>query len=145
MKLYIFINILHHFLPKGLLDFHTYLEGSRTAVEEHMIEGALYGSDNQGNVRLHFTVSPEHLELFVRKTTLAAQVLEPKFGVTYYITFSEQKPSTDTIAVDPENNPFRLSDNSLLFRPAGHGALINNLNETEGDIVFIKNIDINSQ
>ncbi|MEI6677992.1 MAG: DUF4301 family protein [Mariniphaga sp.] len=129
------------FLPKGLLDFHTYLEGSRTAVEEHMIEGALYGSDNQGNVKLHFTVSPEHLELFVSKTTLAAQVLEPKFGVTYYITFSEQKPSTDTIAVDPENNPFRLSDNSLLFRPAGHGALINNLNETEGDIVFIKNID----
>lgn len=129
------------FLPKGLLDFHAYLEGPRTAVEEHMIEGALYGSDNQGNVRLHFTVSPEHLELFVSKTTLAAQVLEPKFGVTYYITFSEQKSSTDTIAVDPENNPFRLSDNSLLFRPAGHGALINNLNETEGDIIFIKNID----
>jgi hypothetical protein len=129
------------FLPKGLLDFHLYLEGSRTPVEEHMIEGALYGADRQGNVKLHFTVSPEHLELFKSKIAQASPALETKFGVKYQITFSEQKPFTDTIAVDPENNPFRLSDGSLLFRPAGHGALLDNLNEIDGDILFVKNID----
>ena len=129
------------FLPKGLLDFHFYMEGSRTPVEEHMIEGALYGSDSQGNVKLHFTVSPEHLSLFTQKITQAAPQLEIKFGVKYNITFSEQKPFTDTIAVDPENNPFRLSDGNLFFRPAGHGALLDNLNEIEADILFVKNID----
>jgi hypothetical protein len=79
--------------------------------------------------------------LFLLKTNQAAQLLELKFGVKYNITFSEQKPSTDTIAVDPDNNPFRLSDGSLFFRPAGHGALLDNLNEVEADIIFIKNID----
>ncbi len=129
------------FLPKGLLDFHLYPEGTRTPVEEHMIEGALYGSDNQGNVKLHFTVSPEHLDLFSGKIAQAAPALEIKYGVKYEITFSEQKPFTDTIAVDPDNNPFRLSDGSLFFRPAGHGALLDNLNEIDGDILFVKNID----
>jgi len=129
------------FLPKGLLDFHLYNKDPRTPVEEHMIEGALYGADNQGNVRLHFTVSDEHLDFFKSKTTQAAQLFEPKFGVKYDITYSEQKPSTDTIAVDPDNNPFRLNDGKLFFRPAGHGALLDNLNEVNGDIIFIKNID----
>lgn len=129
------------FLPKGLLDFHLYLEGSRTPVEEHMIEGALYGADSQGKVKLHFTVSPEHLVLFEHKIAQAAPSLETKFGVKYHIGFSEQKPFTDTIAVDPDNNPFRLSDGSLFFRPAGHGALLDNLNEIDGDILFVKNID----
>jgi hypothetical protein len=129
------------FLPKGLIDFHLYNDGTRTPVEEHMIEGALYGADSQGNVKLHFTVSPEHFDFFVNKTTQAAQAFEPKFGVKYRITFSEQKPSTDTIAVDPDNNPFRLSDGSLFFRPAGHGALLDNLNEIDADILFVKNID----
>ncbi len=129
------------FLPKGLIDFHLYSDGVRTSVEEHMVEGALYGADNRGNVKLHFTVSPEHLGFFIKKTSQAAQHFEPKYGVKYDITFSEQKPSTDTIAVDPENEPFRLSDGSLFFRPAGHGALLDNLNELNGDILFIKNID----
>lgn len=129
------------FLPKGLIDFHLYIDGSRTPIEEHMIEGALYGADSRGNVKLHFTVSPEHLDLFEKKITQVALLLEQKFGVKYYITFSEQKPSTDTIAVDPENNPFRLSDDSLFFRPAGHGALLDNLNGIDGDIIFVKNID----
>ncbi len=129
------------FLPKGLLDFHQYMEGPRSPVEEHMIEGALYGSDNQGNVMLHFTVSPEHLDPFTKKIAEAAPALEIKYGVKYNISFSEQKPFTDTIAVDPDNNPFRLSDGSLFFRPAGHGALLDNLNEIDGDILFVKNID----
>ena len=129
------------FLPKGLLDFHNYLEGSRTPVEEHMIEGALYGADSRGNVKLHFTVSPEHLSLFTEKIARTAPSLEIKFGVKYDISFSEQKPFTDTIAVDPDNSPFRLNDGRLLFRPAGHGALLANLNEIDGDILFVKNID----
>ena len=129
------------FLPKGLLDFHQYLEGPRTPVEEHLIEGALYSADNHGNVKLHFTVSPEHLNLFTQKIAQAAPQLEIKFGVKYDISFSEQKPFTDTIAVDPDNNPFRLADGKLFFRPAGHGALLDNLNEIEGDILFVKNID----
>ena len=129
------------FLPKGLLDFHLYNKDPRTPVEEHMIEGALYGADNQGNVKLYFTVSPEHLDFFIKKTLQVAQLFEPKFGVKYDITFSVQRPSTDTIAVDPENNPFRLTDGTLFFRPAGHGALLDNLNEINGDILFVKNID----
>lgn len=129
------------FLPKGLLDFHLYNKDPRTSVEEHMIEGALYGADSQGNVKLHFTVSPEHLDFFVKKTTQATQLFEPKFGVKYDINFSVQKPSTDTIAVDPVNNPFRLADGTLFFRPAGHGALLDNLNEIDADILFVKNID----
>ena len=129
------------FLPKGLLKFHQYPEGSRTPVEEHMIEGALYGSNSKGEVKLHFTVSPEHREYFMQKTAAAAKVYESKFGVKYDISFSEQKASTDTIAVDPDNNPFRKADGSLLFRPGGHGALLDNLNDIKGDIIFIKNID----
>lgn len=129
------------FLPKGLLKFHQYPEGPRTPVEEHMIEGALYCANLKREVKLHFTVSDEHLEYFIQKTTEAAKVYEPVFNVKYDIHFSEQKASTDTIAVDPDNNPFRLSDGSLLFRPGGHGALLDNLNDIEGDIIFIKNID----
>lgn len=129
------------FLPKGLLDFHLYPEGPRTPVEEHMIEGALYGVDSQGNVNLHFTVSAEHLNLFTQKIAQTAIGLEIKYGVKFDVSFSEQKPFTDTIAVDLENNPFRLSDGSLFFRPAGHGALLDNLNEINSDILFVKNID----
>jgi len=129
------------FLPKGLIDFHLYNKVPRTPVEEHMIEGALLGADYRGHVMLHFTVSPEHLDLFIKKTRQAAQILEPKYGVKYDISFSEQKSSTDTIAVDEENNPFRLDDGTLFFRPAGHGALLDNLNEISGDILFLQNID----
>ena len=129
------------FFPKGLLKFHKYPEGSRTPVEEHMIEGALYGANSKEEVKMHFTVSPEHLEYFKQKTSEAAGVSGSKYGVKYEIHFSEQKPSTDTIAVDLDNNPFHSSDGSILFRPGGHGALLDNLNETDADIIFIKNID----
>lgn len=128
-------------LPKGLLKFHRYPDGPRTPVEEHMIEGALYCADSKREVNLHFTVSHEHLEYFKQKASQAEKVYEAQYGVRFKIEFSEQKPSTDTIAVDPDNNPFRLSDGSLLFRPAGHGALLDNLNGIESDVIFIKNID----
>ena len=126
--------------PKGLVTFHTYPEGARKAVEEHLVEGASYASSN-GVARIHFTVSPEHMEGF--RTLLAEKVpvYEKRFGIRYDISFSVQKPATDTIAVNPDNTPFRQDDGRLLFRPAGHGALIENLNEIDADIIFIKNID----
>ena len=126
--------------PKGLVTFHAYPEGARKAVEEHLVEGAAYASSN-GVARIHFTVSPEHMEGF--KTLLAEKVplYEKRFGIRYDISFSVQKPATDTIAVNPDNTPFRQDDGRLLFRPAGHGALIENLNEIDADVIFIKNID----
>ena len=127
-------------LPKGLLKFHRYDEGSRTPVEEHLVEGALYAASRSGKVNVHFTVSPEHRALFQALVEEKAAVYAKKYGVDYDITFSEQKPSTDTIAADMENKPFR-SDGKLLFRPGGHGALIENLNDLDADIIFIKNID----
>ncbi len=126
--------------PKGLVTFHAYPEGARKAVEEHLVEGAAYAS-SQGVVWIHFTVSPEHIEGFKILLEEKVPVYEQRFGVHYDISFSVQKPSTDTIAVNPDNTPFRQDDGSLLFRPAGHGALIENLSDIDADIVFIKNID----
>lgn len=127
-------------LPKGLLLFHNYEDGPRTPVEEHLVEGALYASTN-GVVNLHFTVSPEHRTLFETLVKNKTPQYEELFGAKYNITFSEQKASTDTIAATADNEPFRTSDGKLLFRPGGHGALIENLNDLDADIVFIKNID----
>jgi len=127
-------------LPKGLLEFHKYGDLTRTPAEEHLVEGAKYANAG-GKVNLHFTVSPEHRSKF---TTLIDAVLadyEAKYGLKYDISFSEQKPSTDTIAVNLDNTPFRMAGGDLLFRPAGHGALLENLNDQDADIVFIKNID----
>jgi hypothetical protein len=127
-------------LPKGLLKFHQYENDSRTALEEHLVEGANY-ANNEGTVKLHFTVSPEHLSRFLKLLNNAVPVFEEKFNVKYDISFSEQRRSTDTIAVNMDNTPFREKDGSLLFRPAGHGALLANLNDITADIIFIKNID----
>jgi hypothetical protein len=127
-------------LPKGLLLFHKYAEGPRTPMEEHLVEGALYAASN-GEAHVHFTVSHEHMELFKAKVAEKADSFAQKYGIKYDITFSEQKPSTDTVAANPDNTPFRNSDGSLLFRPGGHGALIENLNEIDADVIFIKNID----
>ena len=128
-------------LPKGLLLFHTYADGPRTPLEEHLVEGALYAAGNDGIVHLHFTVSPEHRELFAKLVDAKKADYEKAFGVKYNISFSEQKASTDTVAATADNEPFRTDDGQLLFRPGGHGALIENLNEIDGDVVFIKNID----
>ena len=147
-------------LPKGLLKFHRYVDGPRTPVEEHLVEGAAYANSN-GTVRIHFTVSPEHRERFETLIEHEKADYEAWLGVTFDVSFSEQKKSTDTISVDMTNAPFRNADRdggdagtapadrterasrpeSLLFRPAGHGALIENLNDINADLVFIKNID----
>jgi len=128
-------------LPKGLLKFHKYSDGERTPFEEHLAEGAAYAKDNQNISRLHFTVSPEHREVFQQLLQEVKEKYEEMLGVTFEVSFSLQKPSTDTIAVDLANEPFREPDGTLLFRPAGHGALIENLNDLDADIIFIKNID----
>ena len=129
-------------LPKGLLLFHLYEDSSvRTPLEEHLVEGALYAQDANKNVHVHFTVSPEHRELFKAKVASVVARYEEAFGVKYDITFSEQKASTDTVAADINNELFRDTEGSLVFRPGGHGALIENLNDLDADVVFIKNID----
>ena len=127
-------------LPKGLLHFHQYGKTARTPVEEHLVEGAKYANSN-GKVKLHFTVSPEHRKKFKALIDSILPKYEAKHKVKYSISFSEQKPSTDTIAVNMDNTPFRTGSDDLLFRPAGHGALLENLNEQEADIIFIKNVD----
>lgn len=127
-------------LPKGLLSFHYYEDEVRTPLEEHLVEAVEYASDGK-DAYLHFTVSPEHRSRFDALVTQVVPKLEEKFQVKFHISFSEQKPSTDTVAVDMDNNLFREADGSMLFRPAGHGALLENLNDLEADLIFIKNID----
>ena len=128
-------------LPKGLLKFHSYGDYKRTPVEEHLVEAALYGKNGNENTEVHFTISPEHNELFNTHIEGVIRNYEDNFGLKYKIGFSEQKKSTDTIAVDMDNQPFQDKKGKLVFRPGGHGALIENLNDLDGDIVFIKNID----
>lgn len=133
---YLLENMAYGKLPKGLLLFHKYRDGARTPALEHLAEGALTGATN-----IHFTVSHEHLPLFRQHIAENLQKFEKKYGVKYEISFSEQMPSTDTLAANPDGTPFRTADGKLLFRPGGHGALIENLNQQDADIVFIKNID----
>ena len=112
----------------------------RTPLEEHLVEGALYAAGKSGEANVHFTVSTEHRQLFQQLVDAKVAEYEAKYGIRYHVSFSEQKPSTDTVAADMENKPFR-DKGKLLFRPGGHGALIENLNDLDADVVFIKNID----
>ena len=131
-------------LPKGLLSFHRYPEGPRTPFEEHLVEAAAISCSEDGMCLLHFTVSPEHQDGFERLLDRVRPALEERFDCRFEVTFSTQRHSTDTLAVDPQNRPFRQEDGSLLFRPGGHGSLIDNLRDLgrEGwDIVLLKNID----
>ena len=128
--------------PKGLLKFHRYSERDRrTAFEEHLREAVKYCEGRDGIVRIHLTVSPDHLDGFQTEAARILPLIEREKGVSIDLSFSFQKPETDTIAVNPANEPFRRQDGSLLFRPGGHGALIRNLDALDGDLVFISNID----
>ncbi len=128
-------------LPKGVLLFHSYPDGPRMSIEEHLVEGANYCRDKEHRAGIHFTVSPEHADTFLEEINRIKDKYEEMFDVTYELTFSLQKASTDTIAVDMNNKPLREIDGTLVFRPGGHGALIENLNDRESEIIFIKNID----
>ncbi|MDF0707208.1 DUF4301 family protein [Flagellimonas okinawensis] len=128
------------FFPKGLLPFHKYSSGTATPFEEHLKEAALYAK-TMGRANLHFTVSEQHDAMFADEEALVAPKISERTDTDFTISYSNQKPSTDTIAVDMDNKPFKNSDGSILFRPGGHGALIENLNDQDADIIFIKNID----
>jgi hypothetical protein len=129
------------YLPKGLLKFHNYGTFTRTAFEEHLAEGADYAVSRGNFVKIHLTVSPEFLDAFRDHFRDKKKIYEDLFRIVYNVDFSVQKSSTDTIAVDVNNLPFRNEKGDILFRPGGHGALLENLNEIDCDIIFIKNID----
>jgi hypothetical protein len=146
-KSYRFIKLMlsnEHFdfanKPKGVLDFHKYHKHIATPVEEHLNECAFYASSNSVS-HLHFTVTEHHENLFKAIIDKVKEKVESKSNTKVHITYSYQDQSTDTIAVDMNNQPFRNENNELVFRPGGHGALINNLNELDADVIFIKNID----
>lgn len=128
------------FYPKGLLPFHKYSSGGATPFEEHLKEAALYAKTD-GKANLHFTISEQHDEMFKKEHSKVGPKVSDATDTEFRISYSNQKPSTDTIAVDMENKPFKNNDGSILFRPGGHGALIENLNDQDADVVFIKNID----
>jgi len=128
------------FFPKGLLPFHKYKDHVATAFEEHLFEAALYGSSN-GKADLHFTISEKHKDIFNDEFKRIEEIVERKTNTRFNISFSYQKESTDTIALTLDNKPYLEGDGCILFRPSGHGALIENLNDLETDIIFVKNID----
>ncbi len=128
------------FYPKGLLPFHNYGDHTATPFEEHLKEAAIYAK-NDDTARLHFTISEQHGDMFNQEFSNIKERVSSATQTSFDVSYSYQKPSTDTIAVNMDNEPFRNDDGSVLFRPGGHGALIENLNEQDADIVFIKNID----
>jgi hypothetical protein len=129
-------------LPKGLLSFHRYPPNVvKTAFEEHLVEGALYAKSANNTVHIHFTVSPEHMDDFKALSSKVLPDIEKRFNLNYVINYSVQNPATDTLAVTEQNKPFTDDKGKILFRPGGHGALIENLNQIDTDIIFLKNID----
>ncbi|WP_340077240.1 DUF4301 family protein [Leptobacterium sp. I13] len=126
--------------PKGLLPFHKYNNHIATAFEEHLYEAIKY-CETKSMATLHFTISETHNNLFRKTLDELKRTIAKQTDVSFDVSFSYQKPSTDTIAVTFENEPFRNEEGILFFRPSGHGALIENLNEQDADILFIKNID----
>ncbi|WP_234859305.1 DUF4301 family protein [Aquimarina aquimarini] len=147
-QLYIFVEMMlkekglnYGTFPKGLFPFHKYTDSISTSFEEHLYEAAGYNTNDKGESTLHFTISKDHLDAFKEEFERIKKRVEKKTNTSFRITYSFQKPETDTIAVTEDNEPFRKEDGSLLFRPGGHGALIENLNDLDADIIYIKNID----
>lgn len=128
-------------IPKGLIPFHRYADGVRTAFEEHLVEAAGTVRDADRRCRVHFTVSAEHIHMFRLRAERAVPAYERALSTRFELVFSAQKPSTDTVAGTPSGAPFVDDDGGLVLRPSGHGALLANLAETGGDVVFVKNID----
>lgn len=128
-------------LPKGLIDFHLYNGEARKAVAEHLLEGVQYAMGDDGVVRIHFTISESHKNKFQEYLKPLINKISGQYSCEFEIDYSVQSPVTDTIAVEMDNTPFRLENGSILFRPGGHGALIQNLNQLDADVIFIKNID----
>lgn len=127
--------------PKGVLKFHRYGPETRTSLAEHFVEGQQYMRNEDGSVRIVVTISPEHQPLFEKAVAEIKSEYESRYGVSYDVRFTYQAKETDTVAVDLSNRPFLKDDGSILFRPAGHGALIYNLDALDEELVSIKNID----
>ena len=127
-------------LPKGLIPFHKYTKYATTAFEEQLYEAALYAT-SKTDAYLHFTFSEQHVPFFKQEFEAVKNRVEKKTKTEFHISYSFQKPATNTIAVGPDNKPFRAANGDLVFRPSGHGALLDNLNEVNADLIFIKNID----
>lgn len=127
-------------LPKGLLAFHAEIDGVRTPFVEHQAEAALLCGPG-GNARLHFTVSPDHLALFKAQYAAWQHALEQTYGALIEVSYSVQKPSTDTLALGADGGPLRDADGRLILRPGGHGALLENLENLRGDLLLVRNID----
>jgi hypothetical protein len=128
-------------LPKGLIPFHLYPEGERSAFGEHLVEGAAYLACGDGLCRLDFTVPPGSDPLFLAELAAARALHEERLGVRFEVRLSHQEPSTDTLALAEDGSPFRRPDGQLLLRPGGHGALLGNLERTGHELVLVKNID----
>ncbi len=126
--------------PKGLLPFHQYRQHTSTPLTEHLFAATKYLC-NEGVAHLHFTISPQHQDLFKAKQQEVVKVIEKEANCTFEISYSFQESYTDTISVDTKNRPIRDENGALIFRPGGHGSLIENLNQIDADIIFIKNID----
>lgn len=126
--------------PKGLLPFHKYKEHIASAFEEHLFEASLYASSNN-KAKLHFTISEKHKDKFDEEFARIQKIVEHKTKTNFDISFSYQKESTDTIAVTTQEEIVREYNGQIYFRPSGHGALLENLNEFNADLIFIKNID----
>ena len=127
--------------PKGLVKFHQYASKTNTAFEEHLIEGMKYCKNNKEEINIHFTISEQHTLPIKQHIKNAVKKLEKEHRVKFNIAYSVQDASTNTVAVDLVNNPLKDEDDNIIFRPGGHGALINNINKLDADIIFIKNID----
>lgn len=130
----------YSFFPKGLLPFHKYDDVAITAFQEHLFEATLYAS-SKGLANLHFTVSEQHHKYFSEELARLKKEIEAQTDTTFNVSFSYQKEATETLALTNNGDVGRNPDGSILFRPAGHGALLENLNDLDYDIVFIKNID----
>jgi nicotinamide riboside kinase len=126
--------------PKAVLPFHQYKTHIANPIEEHLHECAYYASSNSVS-NLHFTVSEIHQSQFEECVDAVKTKIEKESGTKIGISYSYQNKSTDSITVDLENKPVRTEDGQLVFRPGGHGALIENLNNLDADVIFIKNID----
>ncbi len=130
----------YSFYPKGAIAFHKYEDRLRTAFEEHIYEASQLVADQFNNVNIHFTISREHEDIFQKSVNKTINDLRNE-GFNIILSYSYQEKSTDTISVTFDNKPFLNNDGKLVFRPAGHGALIENLNNLSGDLIIIKNID----
>lgn len=126
--------------PKGLVPFHTTPSGAASAFDEQIEEGLPYLRDRNGTARYHFTVAPGAVSDFrAALKDLVERQTDPQ--QTLDVHFSEQSLRTGTLALTEAGELVRDPDGTPRLRPGGHGALLSNLEKTDGEFVYIRNID----